>query len=492
MIYGFDNNKYLKIQSEHIKERIAEFGDKLYLEFGGKLFDDNHAARVLPGFMPDSKLRMLMQMSDMAEIIIVISALDIERNKVRNDLGITYDVDVLRLRDEFENRGLLVSSVVITHFNGQASAEAYKKRLERMGVTVYYLYNIDGYPENVELIASDDGFGRNDYIRTTRPLVVVTAPGPGSGKMATCLSQLYQENKRGVKAGYAKFETFPVWNLPLKHPVNLAYEAATADLNDVNMIDPFHLEAYGKTAVNYNRDIEIFPVLNALFEGIYGESPYKSPTDMGVNMVGFCISDEEACMNASKDEIIRRYYTALCRMADGECNEAEVKRIALVMKQAGISTAWRKSTVAAYDRKLEEGGAPSAAIELPDGTIITARTSPLLGPSAALLLNATKHLAGIDHEVKLIPQEMIEPIQRTKVHFLHGHNPRLHSDEVLVALAMLSRSDENCRRALEALPLLEGCQCHFTVMLSEVDRKTFTKLGIGLTCDPVKKASKLR
>ena len=490
MKYGFDNSKYLKIQSEHIKERIARFGDKLYLEFGGKLFDDHHASRVLPGFQPDSKLRMLMQLSDMAEIIIVISALDIERNKVRTDLGITYDMDVLRLKDEFTRRGLLVSSVVITHFNGQSSAEAYKARLERLGITVCYLYNIEGYPENVDFIASDEGFGRNDYIRTTRPLVVVTAPGPGSGKMATCLSQLYQENKRGVKAGYAKFETFPVWNLPLKHPVNLAYEAATADLNDVNMIDPFHLDAYGKTVVNYNRDIEIFPVLSALFEGIYGENPYKSPTDMGVNMVGFCISDEQVCADASRDEIVRRYYTSLSRMAEGDNNEGEVKKIALVMKQAGITTAWRKTTVAAYDRKLLEGGAPSAAIELPDGTIITARTSSLLGPSAALILNALKHLAGIDHDVKLIPQEMIEPIQRTKVDFLHGHNPRLHTDEVLVALAMLSRSDQNCLRALEALPQLEGCQVHCTVMLSEVDRKTFKKLGVGLTCDPVKKASK--
>ncbi len=487
MEYGFDNSKYIKIQSEHIKERIAKFGDKLYLEFGGKLFDDNHASRVLPGFQPDSKLRMLMELSDEAEIIIVISALDIERNKVRSDLGITYDMDVLRLRDEFEKRGLLVSSVVVTHYNGQASADAYKERLGRLGITVYYLHNIEGYPENVALIDSEDGFGRNDYIRTTRPLVVVTAPGPGSGKMATCLSQLYQEHKRGIKAGYAKFETFPVWNLPLKHPVNIAYEAATADLNDVNMIDPFHLEAYGKTAVNYNRDIEIFPVLSALFEGIYGENPYKSPTDMGVNMVGFCISDEQVCMNASKDEIVRRYYTALGRLAKGDCNDSEVKKIALLMKQAGISTAWRKSTVAAYERKMEEGGVPSAAIELHDGTIITARTSPLLGPSAALILNAAKHLAGIPHEIRLIPQEMIEPIQRTKVDLLHGHNPRLHTDEVLVALSMLSRTDDNCRRALDALPLFEGCQVHCTVMLSEVDRKVFKKLGVGLTCDPIKK-----
>ncbi len=487
MEYGFDNDKYLRIQSEHIKERIARFGDKLYLEFGGKLFDDNHASRVLPGFQPDSKLRMLMQLSNEAEIIIVISAIDIERNKVRSDLGITYDMDVLRLKAEFESRGLLVSSVVITHFNGQASAEAYKERLERLGIQVYYLHNIEGYPENVALIDSEEGFGKNDYIRTTRPLVVVTAPGPGSGKMATCLSQLYQEHKRGIKAGYAKFETFPVWNLPLKHPVNIAYEAATADLNDVNMIDPFHLEAYGKTAVNYNRDIEIFPVLSALFEGIYGENPYKSPTDMGVNMVGFCISDEQVCMNASKDEIVRRYYTALGRLAKGDCNDSEVKKIALLMKQAGISTAWRKSTVAAYERKMEEGGVPSAAIELHDGTIITARTSPLLGPSAALILNAAKNLAGIPHEVRLIPQEMIEPIQRTKVNLLHGHNPRLHTDEVLVALSMLSLTDDNCRRALDALPLFEGCQVHCTVLLSEVDRKVFKKLGVGLTCDPIKK-----
>ncbi|MBR4809648.1 MAG: DUF1846 domain-containing protein [Bacteroidales bacterium] len=487
MEYGFDNNKYLKIQSEHIKERIARFGDKLYLEFGGKLFDDNHASRVLPGFQPDSKLRMLMQLADEAEILIVISAIDIERNKVRADLGITYDMDVLRLRAEFESRGLLVSGVVITHYNGQSSADAYKERLNRLGIQVYFLHNIEGYPENVALIDSEEGFGRNDYVKTTRPLVVVTAPGPGSGKMATCLSQLYQEHKRGIKAGYAKFETFPVWNLPLKHPVNLAYEAATADLNDINMIDPFHLEAYGKTAVNYNRDIEIFPVLSALFEGIYGENPYKSPTDMGVNMVGFCISDEEVCKRASMDEIIRRYYTALGRLAKGDGNDSEVKKIALLMKQAGISTAWRKTTVAAYERKLEEGGVACAAIELPDGTIITARTSPLLGPSAALILNAAKHLAGIPHEVKLIPQEMIEPIQRTKVDLLHGHNPRLHTDEVLVALSMLSRTDDNCRRALDALPLFEGCQVHCTVLLSEVDRKVFKKLGVGLTCDPIKK-----
>ena len=480
---GFDNEKYLKIQSERIKERIAQFGDKLYLEFGGKLFDDYHASRVLPGFHPDSKLRMLMQLSDCAEIIIVISALDIEKNKVRGDLGITYDEDVLRLRGEFEKVGLYTSYVVITHYNGQNSADVYRARLERMGIKVCYHYTIDGYPNNVELINSDDGFGRNDFAETSRPLVVVTAPGPGSGKMAVCLSQIHHERKRGVKAGYAKFETFPVWNLPLKHPVNVAYEAATADLNDVNMIDPFHLEAYGKIAINYNRDIEIFPVLNAIFEDVSGVNPYKSPTDMGVNMIGFCMSDEDVCSNAARDEIIRRYYSALNRLAVRGDNENEAQKIDLLMKQARLTTEYRRTTVAAHERK-ELTGLASAAIELQDGTIITARSSELLGPCAALLLNATKHLAGIPHEVKLIPQAMIEPIQRTKVDFLHGHNPRLHTDEVLVALSMLSITDENCRRALEQLPKLEGCQVHSTVLLSEVDRKTFKRLRIDLTCDP--------
>ena len=486
MKIGFDNGKYLKIQSEHIKERIAQFGHKLYLEFGGKLYDDFHASRVLPGFQPDSKLRMLTQLQDDAEIVIVISAVDIEKNKIRGDLGITYDEDVLRLRDIFIARGFLVSGVVITHYNGQASAMAYRQRLERLGIKVYYHYIIEGYPTNVDLIDSKDGFGKNEYVETTRPLVVVTAPGPGSGKMAVCLSQLYQENERGVKAGYAKFETFPIWNLSLKHPVNIAYEAATADLEDVNMIDPFHLEAYGKMAVNYNRDVEIFPVLNAIFEGIYGENPYKSPTDMGVNMAGYCISDDAVCCEASKAEIIRRYFTALCNVVDGKSTEQEVNKISLLLKRANITVEDRKSITAARKRK-EESGVASSAIELADGTIITAQTSTLLGPSAALLLNATKHLAGIDHEVKLIPQAMIEPIQTTKVNFLHGHNPRLHTDEVLVALSMLSLNDENCRKALECLPQLNGCQAHTTVMLSEVDHKIFKKLGIGLTCEPVRK-----
>ena len=486
MKYGFDSEKYLKIQSEHIKERIAKFGDKLYMEFGGKLFDDFHASRVLPGFKPDIKLQMLTQLSDVAEIVMVISAVDIEKNKVRGDLGITYDVDVLRLRDEFMGRGFMVNSVVITHYNGQASADAYRHRLERLGIKVYYHRIIEGYPNNVALIDSEDGFGKNDYVETTRPLVVITAPGPGSGKMAVCLSQLYHENKRGIKAGYAKYETFPIWNLPLKHPVNIAYEAATADLNDVNMIDPFHLEAYGETAVNYNRDIEIFPVLNAIFESIYGENPYKSPTDMGVNMAGYCLSDDEICCNASKDEIIRRYYIALCDLAKGKGSENEVNKIALLMKQAKITTDFRKTTIAARERKEQEKQ-HCGAIELEDGTIITAHASDLLGSSAALILNATKHLAGIGHDVKLIPQAMIEPIQTTKVDLLHGKNPRLHTDEVLVALSMLSLWDENCKKALDSLPQLKGCQMHSTVMLPEVDQKIFKKLGVGLTCDPVKK-----
>ena len=495
MKIGFDNQKYLTIQSEHIKERIAKFGNKLYLELGGKLFDDHHASRVLPGFMPDSKLCMLQQLADKAEIVIVISAKDIEKNKVRQDLGVTYDKDVLRLRKEFINRGFLVSSVVITHYNGQSSADAYRQRLERLGIKAYYHYTIDGYPENVALIDSDEGFGKNDYVETTRPLVIVTAPGPGSGKMAVCLSQLYNEQKRGITAGYAKFETFPVWSLPLKHPVNIAYEAATADLMDVNMIDPFHLETYGKTAINYNRDIEIFPVLNALFEGIYGENPYKSPTDMGVNMVGFCISDDNVCCEASRQEIIRRYYTALGQMAEGKCNDNEVNKIRLLFRQANITPDYRKTVGAAHNRKaeiiakgeVEEEYAAAAAIELEDGTIITSEAGELLGSSAALILNAIKHLAGIDHSIKLIPQSLIEPIQNTKITYLGGRNPRLHTDEVLVALSVVSTQDENCRKALEVLPQLKGCQLHSTAMLSEVDRKIFNKLGVDISCDPIKK-----
>ena len=489
MKIGFDNEKYLKIQSEHIKERIGQFGDKLYLEFGGKLFDDYHASRVLPGFAPDSKLQMLMQLSDMAEIVIVISATDIEKNKKRGDLGITYDVDVLRLISEYEKKGLYVGSVVITQFAGQAVAVQFQKRLEKKGIDVYRHYLIDGYPSNVSLIVSPDGFGKNEYVRTTRPLVVVTAPGPGSGKMATCLSQLYHENLRGVRAGYAKFETFPIWNIPLKHPVNLAYEAATADLNDVNMIDPFHLEAYGVTTVNYNRDIEIFPVLNAIFERIYGENRYyKSPTDMGVNMAGNCIIDDEACCEASRMEIIRRYYTAMNKIAKEDGGENELYKIELLMKQAKITPADRKVTVAAMDR-ANKLGVPTAAMELPDGTIVTSKTSDLLGASAALLLNALKQLAQIDHDRKLISPEVIEPIQKLKTGYLGAKNPRLHTDEVLIALSVTAASDPIAKLAMEQMPKLSGCQMHTSVMLSDVDSKTLKRLGVDLTCEPVRESA---
>lgn len=484
MKIGFDNEKYLSMQSEHIKERISKFDNKLYLEFGGKLFDDYHASRVLPGFAPDSKLRMLMQLSEHAEIVIVISAGDIEKNKVRGDLGITYDIDVLRLIDAFRERGLFVGSVVITQYSGQNSANAFKTKLESMGIRVYIHYPIEGYPSNIPLIVSDEGYGRNEYIETSRPLVVVTAPGPGSGKMATCLSQLYHEHKRGIHAGYAKFETFPIWNLPLKHPVNLAYEAATADLNDVNMIDPFHLEAYGETTVNYNRDVEVFPVLNTIFEKIYGKSPYKSPTDMGVNMAGNCICDDEACREASGQEIIRRYYAALNDLLKGTCSEEPAQKIELLMNQAGVTIQDRKVVAAALNR-AQETQSPAAALELPDGRIITGKTSNLLGASAALLLNVLKELAGLGHELHIISPEAIEPIQKLKVDYLKSRNPRLHTDEVLIALSTSAAANEDARLALEQLPKLHGCQAHTSVMLSDVDIKTFQKLGVQLTCESV-------
>ena len=481
---GFDNEKYLRMQSEHIRQRIEQFDHKLYLEFGGKLFDDYHASRVLPGFEPDSKLRMLMHLSDQAEIIIVISAKDIEKNKVRGDLGITYDTDVLRLMDSFRQNGLYVGSVVITQYSGQESALLFKNRLENLGIKVYIHYNIAGYPSNIPLIVSDEGYGKNEYIETTRPLVIVTAPGPGSGKMATCLSQLYHEHKRGIHAGYAKFETFPIWNLPLKHPVNLAYEAATADLNDVNMIDPFHLEAYGETTVNYNRDVEVFPVLNTIFEKIYGKSPYKSPTDMGVNMAGNCICDDEACREASGQEIIRRYYAALNDLLKGTCSEEPAQKIELLMNQAGVTIQDRKVVAAALNR-AQETQSPAAALELPDGRIITGKTSNLLGASAALLLNVLKELAGLGHELHIISPEAIEPIQKLKVDYLKSRNPRLHTDEVLISLSTSAAANEDARLALEQLPKLHGCQAHTSVMLSDVDIKTFQKLGVQLTCESV-------
>ena len=481
---GFSSEKYLKTQSEHIKERIEDFGGKLYLEFGGKLFDDYHASRVLPGFRPDAKLQMLMQLADRSEIIIAVSAKDIERNKVRGDLGITYDTDVLRLIGEFRDRGLYVSGVVITQFSNQESAVMFRSRLEQFGVRTYYHYPIKGYPSNSKMIISDEGFGKNDYVETTRPLVVVTAPGPGSGKMATCLSQLYHEKKRGINAGYAKFETFPIWNLPLKHPVNLAYEAATADLEDVNMIDPFHLEAYGITTVNYNRDIEIFPVLQEMFKEIYGESPYKSPTDMGVNMAGNCIIDDEACREASRQEIIRRYYTAIDGIADGTRTEREAEKIELIMKQAGVAT-YNRAVVPAAEARAKDTGAPATAFELKDGTIVTGKTSALFGGTAAALLNSLKVLAGIPHEVHVIEAHALEPLQKLKTSYLGSKNPRLHTDETLIALSISASANEDARRALEALPLLNGCQAHSSVMLAPVDIRMMKKIGVQLTCNPI-------
>lgn len=479
---GFDNNRYLKMQSQHIRERIEQFDNKLYLEFGGKLFDDFHASRVLPGFEPDSKLKMLLELKDQTEIILVISAEAIEQNKVRGDLGITYDEDLLRLIDVFKKMGFLVGGVVITKYAGQAAADKYRLRLKNLNIPSYLHYPIEGYPGNVPLIVSDDGYGKNEYVETSRPLVVITAPGPGSGKMATCLSQLYHEHKRGIKAGYAKFETFPIWNLPLKHPVNIAYEAATADLNDINMIDPFHLEAYGETTVNYNRDVEIFPVLNAMFEKIQGKSPYKSPTDMGVNMAGNCIIDDEVCREASKQEIIRRYYRALSDFKRGLGTKEIIYKLELLMKQADISVEDRK-VIAAAKKRAEETGLPAVAIEMNDGTLITGKTSDLLGSSAAALLNALKYEAGIDPDLHMVAPSAIEPIQTLKTQYLGSRNPRLHTDEILIALSMSAASNQDALRALNQLPRLKGCEVHSTVLLSSVDENTFKRLGMHLTCE---------
>ena len=490
MQVGFDCDTYVKLQSQHIKKRIADFGGKLYLEFGGKLFDDYHAARVLPGFRPDGKINMLSELTDDAEIIIVINSNDIEKNKVRGDIGITYDLDVLRLIDAFRACGLYVGSVVLTHFAEQAAAIFFQKRLEALGVKTYRHYKIENYPADIQHIVSEDGYGKNEYIETTRSLVVVTAPGPGSGKMATCLSQLFHEHTRGVKAGYAKFETFPIWNLPLKHPVNIAYEAATADLEDVNMIDPFHLEAYGKTAINYNRDVEVFPILSAIFQRIYGHSPYKSPTDMGVNMAGLCITDDNACREAAKAEIIRRYYDALCQERKGMAGKSQIYKTELLMQQCGITVEDRK-VVAAAIRRAQETGAPAAAIELPDGRIITGRTSPLLGASSAMLLNALKELGGVDDGITLISPTVIEPIQDLKVDHLGNRNPRLHTDELLVALSICAVTDKNAETALAQLKRLKGCEMHSSVILSEVDVKVLKKLGINLTCEPVYQTKRL-
>ena len=480
---AFDNDKYLQTQSEHIRQRIAQFGGKLYLEFGGKLYDDNHAARVLPGFQPDSKLKMLIQLKEQVEMVIAINAADIEKNKVRGDLGITYDRDVIRLVDTFRSLGLYVSSVVLTRFNHQPAARAFQSRLEGLGLKVYHHFAIEGYPSNTAHVVSDEGFGRNDYIETTRSLVVVTAPGPGSGKLATCLSQLYHEHKWGVQAGYAKFETFPVWNLSINHPVNLAYEAATADLSDVNMIDPFHLDAYGVTTVNYNRDVEAFPVLVAMFEKILGVCPYKSPTDMGVNMVGNCIVNDEMAREASRQEIVRRYYAALCDNKQGKASDDMIMKLEILMRKAGVDIDSRRVVAAALE-KAETTGKPAAAMELPDGTIVTGKTSDLLGASASLLLNALKALGGIRDELHLIAPVVIDPIQHLKVEHLGNRNPRLHTDEVLIALSICAATNPLAELAMEQLSKLRGCEVHSSVILSAVDEKTFKRLGVNLTCEP--------
>lgn len=490
MKIGFDNDKYLKMQSQHIRSRIDEFGGKLYLEFGGKIFDDYHASRVLPGFLPDSKMKMLLELKDEAEMIIAINANDIEKNKVRSDIGITYDIDILRLIDIYTNFGLLVCGVVMTQFNFQPSAIVFEEKMKKLGINVYRHYVIPNYPSDVALIVSDEGYGKNDYIKTTRSLIVVTAPGPGSGKMAVCLSQLYHEHKRGVRAGYAKFETFPIWNLPLKHPVNLAYEAATTDLNDVNMIDPFHLDAYGKTTVNYNRDIEVFPVLNTIFEKIYGQSPYKSPTDMGVNMAGNCITDDETVRDAARQEVIRRYYKALVSQKNGNTVADEIFKLDLLMKQLEVTTENRKCVAPAVELSRKTGE-PAVAAELPDGRIVTGKTSELLGASSAMLLNALKALAGINDDMKIISPVIIEPIQDLKVNHLGNKNPRLHTDEVLMALSISAATNPTAELAMLALTNLRGCEVHSTVILSDTDLHTFSKLGFNVTCEPQRQTKNL-
>ncbi|MCL2873715.1 MAG: DUF1846 domain-containing protein [Defluviitaleaceae bacterium] len=487
---GFDNDKYLVTQSMYINKRIEEFGGKLYLEFGGKLFDDHHASRVLPGFRPDSKVRMLMTLADKAEIIIAINAKDIETNKIRSDVGISYDLDVLRLIDAFREIGLYVGGVCVTQYSKQANAEAFARRLESMGIRTYFHYIIPGYPTNVPAVVSDDGYGKNQYIETTRPLVIVTAPGACSGKMATCLSQLYHENLRGIRAGFAKFETFPIWDLPLSHPVNLAYESATAESNDVNMIDPYHLDAYGEKAVNYNRDIEIFPVLTAIFEEIYGSCPYKSPTDMGVNMAGRCITDNGIVSEASRNEIVRRYYKILCDNKRSVTSDDAVNKIGYIMKQAKLTPEHRKVAVAALE-KSDETLTPSTAIELHSGEIVTGKTSSLLGASSAALLNALKRLGGIDDNVELISPTIIEPIQKLKTGQMGNRNPRLHTDEVLIALSICAVTDKTAEMAISQLSRLKGCEAHSTVILAEVDNNVFRKLGVNLTSEPSYQGTKL-
>ena len=483
MRIGFDNDKYISLQAEKIRKRIGQFGGKLYLEFGGKLFDDYHASRVLPGFAPDSKIRMLKSLKDDVEVIIAINANDIEKNKARGDLGITYDEDVLRLADVFRSNGLAVAAVVLTQFAGQPAAEAFRRRLAMLGIACKLHYPIEGYPHDIDLIVSEEGYGRNEFVETTRPLVVVTAPGPGSGKLATCLSQLYHEHKRGVAAGYAKFETFPVWNLPLAHPVNIAYEAATVDLDDSNIIDSFHLEAYGKTTVNYNRDVEAFPVVKALMEKILGESPYQSPTDMGVNMVGFAITDDDACREAAKMEIVRRYFTAAVHVKRTGTGQEYVDKLKMIMKKAGVSKDFSPARSAAL-LKEETTGAPVGAMVLPDGQVVTGKTSERLGAASSLMMNALKCVTGVDLELEVISNEAIEPISRLKTQQLGSKNPRLHPDETLIALSITSATSEVAARVLAGLPKLRGCDAFFSVIISATDEALLKKLGINVCCEP--------
>ncbi|MDF9825594.1 uncharacterized protein (UPF0371 family) [Breznakia sp. PF5-3] len=487
---AFDNDKYLSLQSEKILERINLFDNRLYLEFGGKLFDDNHASRVLPGFLPDIKVQMLAKLKEKVEIVIVINANDIEANKVRGDLGITYDQEVLRLIDAFRSIDLFVGSVVVTHYNQQAATNAFKKRLEKLGLKVYRHYPIEGYPANVPHIISEEGFGKNEYIETQKPLIVVTAPGPGSGKMATCLSQMYHDHKHGIKSGYAKYETFPIWNIPLKHPVNLAYEAATAELDDVNIIDPFHLEAYGEAVVSYNRDADVFPVLKNIFEKIQQESPYQSPTDMGVNMAGYCIVDNEAAIEASNEEIIRRYFHALVQQRLGNYDDSPVQKIEMVMNQANITADDRK-IVDIAEKKATATNEPAIAIELDDGRVVTGKTSTLFGASAAALLNAIKALGNIDEDLPLISRSVIEPVQKLKVEMLGNNNPRIHADEMLVMLSVSATTNPVAELALSQLPKLKGCEVHSTIILRREDENIFGKLQMNLTCSPKFRTKKL-
>lgn len=481
MNIAFDNDKYIKLQSEKIEERISHF-DKLYMEFGGKLFDDSHASRVLPGFLPDSKLRMLYNLKDLCEIIITINANDIENNKIRGDNETSYDAETIRLKEAFEDYGFLVNGIIITQFDNQPKAVKYQKYLDNLGIASYKTYDIQGYPNNIDHIISKDGFGKNERVNTTRPLVVITGPGPGSGKMATCLSQMYLDHEVGINAGYAKFETFPIWNLALKHPVNMAYEAATANLDDVNMIDPYHLDAYGELAVNYNRDVEAFPILKKMFEKIMGTCPYKSPTDMGVNMVGFCIEDEEEAKRASKEEIIRRYYNTLVDFRYAKESYHAVEKIEMLMSQLEISPEDRAVAVKARE-KAKMTSREAFAIRLESGEIITGKKSDLLSAPSAAILNALKKLGKLDDELLLISPHIIEPVSNLKTKSLGGKETSLSANEMLIALSISGTTNPLSHMAIEQIGKLKGLDAHSTVLLEDSQRSMLRKLGINFTQD---------